>query len=60
MRFDGSVTNHQRVGDLLVRQALGDEHRDLALTFGESAELLGDGPAGEQGLFPGKRGEGRL
>ena len=46
MRLDGSVTNHQRVGNLPVRLALGDEYRNLALTFGESAELLGDGPAG--------------
>ena len=60
MCFDGSGTNHQHVGDLPVRQALGDEHRDLALAFGESTELLGDGLTGEQGLFPGKRGEGRL
>ncbi len=49
MRFGRSFAQHERVGDLTIRSALGDHASNLALTLGQAAErLFGGAPRGQR------------
>ena len=45
MCLDCREADDERRGDLVVRQAAGDEHEHLALALGQLAKLLGDAGA---------------